>query len=127
MGADVVVDLVDPPVVPVHRGEPSTQVAPLLATVPGELVLAAMVVEVVPVHRGEPSTQVAPLLATVPGELVLAAMVVEQVVDTMTSPLSLGLNSSLLGRKCDPLLPGLLYNCTQQQQQQQQLNTSSSS
>lgn len=46
VGADVVVDLVDPPVVPVHRGEPSTQVAPLLATVPGELVLAAMVVEV---------------------------------------------------------------------------------
>jgi len=44
MGADVVVDLVDPAVVPVHGGEPPTQVAPLLAAVPGELLLGAAVV-----------------------------------------------------------------------------------
>ena len=46
MGADVVVDVVDPAVVPVHRREPAAQVAPLLATVPGEALLVAMVVQV---------------------------------------------------------------------------------
>lgn len=45
MGADVVVDVVDPAVVPVHCGEAPTQVAPLLAAVPGE-VMAAVVVQV---------------------------------------------------------------------------------
>ena len=46
MGADVVVDVVDPAVVPVHRREPAAQVAPLLAAVPGEALLVAMVVQV---------------------------------------------------------------------------------
>jgi len=39
----------------------------------------------------------------------------QQVVESMTSPFSLGLNSSLLGRKWEPVLPGLLYNCIQAQ------------
>ena len=46
MGTDVVVDLVDPAVVPVHRRQPAAQVAPLLAAVPGEALLVAMVVQV---------------------------------------------------------------------------------
>jgi len=40
-----------------------------------------------------------------------ASMMHQQVVETMTSPFSLGLNSSLLGRKWEPVFPGLLYNC----------------
>jgi hypothetical protein len=41
-----------------------------------------------------------------------ASMMHQQVVDTMTSLFSLGLNRSLLGRKWEPDLPGLLYNCS---------------
>jgi hypothetical protein len=43
-----------------------------------------------------------------------ASMMHQQVVERMTSPLSLGVNRSLLGRKCDPFLPGLLYHCSTQ-------------
>jgi hypothetical protein len=47
VGADVVVDVVDPAVVPVHRGEAAAQVAPLLAAVPGERkLMVPMVVQV---------------------------------------------------------------------------------
>jgi len=46
MGADVVVDLVDPAVVSVHRRQAAAQVAPLLAAVPGEALMVAMVVQV---------------------------------------------------------------------------------
>lgn len=42
-------------------------------------------------------------------------MMHQQVVDTMTSLFSLGLNRSLLGRKWEPDLPGLLYNCSRVQ------------
>jgi len=40
-----------------------------------------------------------------------ASMTHQQVVDSMTSPFSLGLNSGLLGRKWEPVLPGLRYSC----------------
>jgi len=46
MGADVVVDAVDPAVVSVHRRQPAAEVAPFLAAVPGEALLVPMVVQV---------------------------------------------------------------------------------
>ena len=47
--ANVVVDLVEDAIVTVQAGQPTTQVGPLLATVPGHLLLwvvAAVVVQV---------------------------------------------------------------------------------
>lgn len=46
MCPDVVVDVVDPPIVPVHCRQSSPQIAPFLATVPGQLVVVAVMVQV---------------------------------------------------------------------------------
>jgi hypothetical protein len=49
-----------------------------------------------------PNTQAMPMSS--------AIIVNQQVVEMITSHLSLGLNRPLLGLKCEPVLPGLLYH-----------------